>query len=345
MPAPRRVLVKEVNWLGDLIMSLPALRAVRRAWPQAELAVLVKRELASFFDGAQWVERVIPYSVARGWRGIADRGRIVREIRQGGFDLAVLFPDSFQAALWAALGGVPRRAGYAREGRGFLLTDKACRPSRDPARHRVHYRLHMLRATLGIEGDPDAFVPDVHEPHRQRMRTWLVRRGYAGRAPLVALAPAAAYRPAKEWPAGYYSELMDLLAARHGGEFVLVGAAGERPRCEQIAAASRCGAIVAAGEITVGEAMALLTLCSGLVGNDSGATHLAAALGVPTVGIYGSTAPSSTGPPGPRAKVIYRQLECSPCLRRTCRLGHYDCLRGVGAAEVASALEDLGGCG
>ena len=127
-PPPERILVKEVNWLGDIVMSLPALRAIRRAWPRAHLAVLIKKELASFFDGARWIDEVIPYSVGRGLSGFFDRRRIVGEIRSRRFDLGVLFPNSFESALWITMAGIRRRAGFVADARGAMLTLKAVPP-------------------------------------------------------------------------------------------------------------------------------------------------------------------------------------------------------------------------
>lgn len=152
----------------------------------------------------------------------------------------------------------------------------------------------------------------------------------------------AAYGPAKEWPAERYAELADLLAVRHGAECVLVGGIDDRPQCERIAVECGRGAIVAAAETTVGELIALLAQCHGFVGNDSGCMHLAGALGVPTVAIFGSTNPLRTGPMGPHCTVIYRGIECSPCLERTCRFGHYNCLRQITAEEAADALAASG---
>lgn len=344
-PLPERVLVKEVNWLGDVVMSLPALRAVRRAFPQATLALLVKRELASFFDASQWLDKVIPYAVARGRQGLADRRRIIAQIRAGRFDLAVLFPNSFAAALWTVLGRVPRRAGFVRDARGLLLTHKTAPVRTLHEQHQVHDYLYMLRHTLGIEGNAADYIPDVHEPHRATMRSWLAPRRRRPQGRLIALAVAAAYGPSKEWPVQNYATLIDALAARYGAECVLVGAPGERATCEQVAAASRQGAIVAAGDTTVGQAVALLSLCDGFAGNDSGSMHVAAALGIPTVGIFGSTNPRRTGPLGPRARVLYRQIECSPCLQRTCRFGHYNCLTEITADEVSDALHAVGALG
>jgi len=340
-PAPERILVKEVNWLGDLVMSLPALRAVRRAFPDARLSVLVKEELASFFGAARWLDEVIPYRLGRSLRGLADRRYVVAEIRARRFDLAILFPRSFESAFWTALARVPRRVGFTADGRGLMLTHKTARPAALFRDHQLNDYLYLLRHTLGIEGDAGAIVPDVHEAHRAAMREWLAASRRSS-GPLIALAVAAAYGPAKEWPAARYSALIDRLAERHGAECVLVGAPAERARCEMVAAGSRRGALIAAGQASVGQAVALLALCSGFAGNDSGAMHVAAALGVPTIGIFASTNPQRTGPVGARARALYHPIACSPCLDRTCRFGHYECLRQVSVEEVEAALVEMG---
>jgi len=306
-PAPHRILVKAVNWLGDLVMSGPALHAIHDMFPGAHLSVLVRRDLASFFDGALWVDEVIPYRLRGGVAGLLDQFSIIKLIRAGRFDLAVVFPSSFQSALWVTLAGVQRRAGYVADRRGFMLTHKVA-PRADVERvHQAHHWLVMVGETIGAEG-----------------------------------AIEAAYGPAKEWPPERYAALADILADRHGAECVLVGGIDDRPQCEQIAARCRSGALVAAAETTVGELIGLLSLCHGFAGNDSGCMHLAGALGVPSVAIFGSTNPARTGPMGPHCRIIYRALECSPCLERTCRFGHYNCLRDIAAEEVAGALEESG---
>lgn len=339
---PERVLVKETNWLGDIVMSLPALRAVRRAFPKARLSVLVKKELASFFDGAAWIDEILPYSLRKGWlRGFSDRRAIVRDLRARRFDLAVLLPNSFDSALWPALARVPHRVGFARDGRGLLLNHTASATAKILDIHQVHYYLHMLRETLGIDGSADDFKPDVCPKALARMREFLnANRKHAGR-PLVALAAAAAYGPAKEWPSEHYAQLIDLLWQRHQAECVLVGAPSERRKSEDVAKAAAAGAVVAAGQTGMSDALALLSLCDAFAGNDSGSMHAAGALGLPTVGIFGSTRSDRTGPLGPRTKVLYKPLDCSPCLKRTCRFGHYDCLRRIEPAEVLQALDEL----
>jgi len=338
---PQCILVKEVNWLGDAVMSLPALRAIRRTWPNSHLAVLVKRELAGFFDGVGWIDEVIPYKLAAdGIRRFADTARIILRIRRARFDLAILFPNNFSSALWVALAGVPARAGYIRDRRGPLLTHKVFPRQEGAGAHQSQYWLAMIRATLGVDDDAQESALDIHEPHRERMRQWLEARRLRPGSPVIALAPGAAFGPAKEWPASCYSAVIDLLVER-GAECVLVGTPGERALCQDV---SRAGstAMVAAGDTGVGELIALLSLCDGFVGNDSGCAHVAAALGIPTVAIFGSTDPRGTAPIGSKAVVIYRGIECSPCFARTCRFGHYDCLRSISPEEVVDTLQRLG---
>jgi heptosyltransferase-2 len=339
-----RILVKELNWLGDIVMSLPALHALRQAFPQSKVSVLIKRSLATFFDGSDWLEEVIPYEVSPGLAGVGDRRKIVAELRDRQFDLAVLFPKSFEAAFWVASARVPRRIGFSTQGRSLLLTDRLPFGAELRHKHQTFDYLHLLHEALGIDGDASDCTPTVHRPHRDKMSDWLgQRRRRSGH--IVALAAAAAYGPAKEWPVDHYAALIDLLAERYDTECVLVGGPAELAKCDQVVSASRHGGLVAAGQTSVGEAMALLSLCDGFVGNDSGSMHVAGALGIPTVGIYGSTNPQRTSPLGSHTRVLYDRIECSPCLERTCRFGHYGCLKRIEAEHVIRALEQLGAFG
>jgi heptosyltransferase-2 len=343
-PAPRRILIKAVNWLGDVVMTLPAMRAIRRAFPDAHLAVLIKRELASFFDGDHRLDEVIPYSVARGFGGLNDRLKIVSELRSHRFDLAVLMPNSFESALWVTAAGIPRRAGYTLDARGAMLTHKATPPRDALEGHQSRYWLAMIRETLGLEADTNDLAISPDASHVATMREWLRTRRRRANSPLIAIAPAAAYGPAKEWLAKKFAAVIDALAESVGAECVLVGAPSERAKCEEVAslALASSGAIVSAGETSIGELIALLSISSGFVGNDSGCMHVAGALGIPTVAIFGSTNPVRTGPAGARSRVIRRPLECSPCLARTCRFGHYNCLHQIEPKEALEALSALG---
>ncbi|MGH7842181.1 MAG: lipopolysaccharide heptosyltransferase II [Candidatus Binataceae bacterium] len=342
---PQRILAKEVNWLGDLVMSLPALRAIRDAFPGARLAVLIKEDLAGFFDGVGWIDEVITYRAASGLRTLRRNCEVIRAIRARRFDLAILFPNSFESALWVALARIPNRAGYVTDWRRTLLTHRATPAPDALTGHQSGYWLAMVRDTLGVRVCAER-AGDQLEPsrdHLERVRGWLASRRVPPAGPLIAIAPAAAFGPAKEWPSERYAELIDRLKAEHDARCVIIGAESERSKCERVAATA--GAIVAAGALGLGEQIALLSLCNGFAGNDSGAMHLAAAVGIPTVGIFGSTNPARTGPLGPHARFILHPPPCNPCLARTCRFGHYDCLRAVSVSEVAAMLEQLGAFG
>lgn len=338
---PARILVHEVNWLGDLVMTLPTLAALRRAFPTARLSVLIDQNLATFFDGADWIDEVIPLRRSGKRFAPLELARLIAQLRARRFDLAVVLPNSFVSALRVALAGIPARAGLVRDGRGWMLTNRAAPDGQLMKRHQVHYWLEMLKATLSVDADLVRLAPEVAPTNLARMREWLAARRNAF-PKLVAIAPAAAYGPAKEWPPSYFAALVRALAER-GVQCVLVGGAGDLAGCEAIAAAaSHCDAIIAAGQTNIGELMALLSLCDGFVGNDSGAAHLASSLGIPTIAIFGSTAPQRTGPLGPRTTILYQGLSCSPCLARTCRFGHYRCLRDIAPPQALAALENLG---
>jgi heptosyltransferase-2 len=339
---PARILVKEVNWLGDIVMSLPALRAIRKTYPDAKLSVLIKKELASFFDGSPWIDEVIPYGLRKGLlRGFSDRKKIVTDLRARRFDLAVLLPNSFDSAVWPLLARIPQRVGYARDARSLLLSNRAKATPEILEIHQVHYYLHMLAKTLGVQGSPDNFAPDVDAGARARMETYLSGKRRRPKGPLIGMAVAAAYGPAKEWPAELYARTIDLLTSEFGAECVLVGAPSERRKSEEVIARAKTGAVLAAGETSVAEAIALLSLCAAFVGNDSGSMHVAGALGKPTIGIYGSTRFDRTGPLGAHTRILYKKIECSPCLKRTCRFGHYQCLWNIQPEEVLTALKEL----
>jgi lipopolysaccharide heptosyltransferase II len=340
--ASRSILVKEVNWLGDLVMSLPALRAIRKAYPLTRLSVLVKGGLAGFFDGMNWIDEVISYPDQP--QGLKYKLNIVRNLRSRKFDLAILFPNSFESALWTMLAGIPRRAGYATDARGFMLTDRANPSDNALTAHQSRYWLEMVRDTLGIYIIEEASYSglEIGNQHRDRMHSWLHERRARHGSPLIALAPIAAYGPAKEWPTDRYTSLIDQLAQRFNAECVIVGASSERPRCETLAAATHSNPLIAAGDISLGELIALLSFCDGFVGNDSGAMHLAGSLGIPTVGLFGSTNPIRTGALGPKVHSLIHRVSCNPCLARTCRFEHYECLNAIAPDEVIHTLAELG---
>ncbi len=339
-----RVLVKEVGSLRDLIRSLPALRAVRLAFEGAKLTVLVTAELASFFDGMSWIDEVIPHTAAPSGRPHRGHRNTIKAIRARQFDLAIIFERTFSAALWVTLAGIPRRAGYATDGRGLLLTHRAPPPADADSKEGGNYWDRMLRDTLGVAPITHAqhHILEVDSEHRTQMRTWLTAHGVGRAPPLIAIAPFASYGKTREWPAARFAALIQWIAKRYSGRCVLVGTEPDRKRCEQLVKESGPNAVAMIGETSIGQLTALLSLCDGFVGNDTGVTLLADALGLPTIGILGSTTPAEIGPVGQKTRLIYHQVDCSPCLARTCPFEHYNCLLWVTPHEITDALEALG---
>jgi heptosyltransferase-2 len=338
--APRRILVRATNWVGDAVMSLPALEELARLCPQADVAVLAKPVVAPVYAAApSRPGLVICHPAVHG--GLAGRLALAGSLRPRGFDWAVLFQNAFGAALVAWLARVPVRLGYAADARRPLLTHPV---ARRPAVRRVHetsYYLHLLHAA-GLAGSPPpagGVRPRLDLPARESAQAGelLAGRGLEG-ARLLGLAPGAAYGPAKCWPAERFASAAAELVDRHGLEAVLLlGGPDEAPACAAVEA-GLAGRPVhnLAGETSLGQALALLDRVGLFITNDSGLMHAAAALGTPTVAVFGSTNPVTTGPLGPRVAVVRRPPECAPCLRTHCPTD-LRCFTAIGAEEVAQA--------
>lgn len=327
-----RILVKAVNWLGDLVMSLPALWAIRQAYPRAHLGVLVRSELASFFSATPWVDTVLSYSLEPSFAWLSSRWELVRRLRADRWDAAVVFPRSFSSAFWVYAAGIPERIGVASDARSWMLTRVLSMDTKDPARHQSLTWLELVRQGLGCARPETA--PPVHVPNSS------IHPSATRGEPFIVFAPGAAYGPAKQWPVLNWVTLGRRLVAA-GRRVVLVGTAREAELCRKIGAIIGQGASMLLGAPLL-ELMSTLRQSSGFVGNDSGATHLAAFLGVPTVALFGSTNPSRTAPMGRACRVLYDPPPCSPCLQRICRFGHYECLYRLTPDQPEQALRDLG---
>jgi len=325
------------------MIALPALRALRERFPEGHLTVHIRANLAEVLAGVSWIDEVLALSLRKGAAGLGDRLRAVRAIRERRFGLAVLFPNSFDSALLPFLARVPCRLGYARDGRGPLLTDPQPATPGIRAVHQVRYYLHLLRP-LGVTEADEAPVLEI-PPEAERRAESLLEE-LPGEGPLLALAAGSAYGRAREWPEESFARLARILAERHGARFVLVGAPREVEQCRKVVGLAGelpgGGMLISAGRTTPADLAALLSRCDGFFGNDSGAMHVAAAIGIPTLAIFGSTNPANTRPLGPRAEIFVSHRECSPCMARTCRYGHYGCLTDFTPEMVAGRLESMG---
>jgi heptosyltransferase-2 len=339
----RRVLVRANNWIGDVVMISPAVRALRRRFPEASIAIVAKRWVLEALAGNPFYDELIEYDHEGAHRGAGGRWALARRIRAGGaVDLAVLFQKAFDAALLAWLARARVRVGYATDARGLLLTHALAPPPRE--RHHLDAFLDLARAVGCTEIDP---VPVFHVGAAERdfAEDLLRRRGFGGDSPLVALHPGASKAP-RAWHAERFAELARRLKARLGARFVIVGGPGEEPVVRQVHAALEPADFIAPREAPgLRQAAALLARCRLFVGNDSGPMHLAAALDVPTLGLFGPGLPRNTGPRGRAGRVgtIGRDYPCAPCRQdffHECPpapSGKPFCLEEIGVDEVERA--------
>jgi heptosyltransferase II len=334
---PSRILVRATNWVGDAVMSLPALRALRQRFPRAHIAILAKPWVADLYRREPICNELISYTA----KTIPEKWAAARALRPHNFDTAILLQNAFEAAAIARLAGIPERIGYARDGRGFLLTHAipVPQPGEIP-RHERFYYLELLRRAGIIDSLPESnsirleTAPIARAAGLERFR----QLGLGN--VVIGVSPGAAYGTAKRWLPERFAEAANRLANELSASVAIFGSKDERELCASVAASIAAPVKNFAGETTLAEFIDLAAACRVYLTNDSGAMHIASALGVPTVAVFGATDDQTTGPTGPLAKVVREVVECSPCLKRECPIDHR-CMTRVGAARVAEVALDL----
>jgi heptosyltransferase II len=320
-------------------MSLPALRAVRKRFPDARITVLAKPWVGALYDGERSIDSVIPIEGKAGARDWAAKWRLVRHLRAERFDLAVLLPNSFESAAILRLAGAGRIIGYARDGRGPLLSDAISPPLKgEIPPHQRFYYLELLRRADLIETLPD--VPEIRFDGilEARLRGEELFRTIGVRPPVVGVSPGAAYGAAKRWLPKRFGESAARLAAETDGSVAVFGSAAEKPMCDEVAHIA--GGRNLAGATALREFIDMTAACRLFLTNDSGAMHVASALGVPSVTIFGPTDESATGPLGSAARLVREPVDCAPCLLRECPIDHR-CMTRVTSDRVVLTAEAL----
>lgn len=334
----RRILVRATNWVGDMVVSLPALRAVRDHFPESEITVLARTWVVPLIEHHPSVDRIIAISRETGpFAGIREFRRALGMVRRTEFDLAVLFQNAFEAALLTWAGGVDTRVGYNVDGRGFLLTHPVRPDDRVKRLHQVEYYIFLLRA-MGWEGETGTPVLHVGEKDVESVHSLLSREGIGPGDEVIGLSPGAIYGPAKRWPAERFAAIGDRAVERWGSRVIILGSSREGEICGSVAGAMKHPSLNLCGRTTLGQAMALIRRCHFFVTNDSGLMHVAAALDVPMVAIFGSTDHVATGPLSNRARIVRIHTECSPCLRAECPTD-FQCMLGIEPGHVWRELE------
>ena len=331
----KRVVVRGTNWVGDSVMTLPALRALRRVLPEAEITLVVRPSARGIFADGDFIDHLLIYDRRSAFSIISQ----VREWRKRQFDLALLFQNAFEAALIPFLAGVPLRLGYATESRQSLLTHPLALPDWRSSRHEVFYYLYLITALEQLlfgaseicEANPDASL-QISETRKSEaedlLRTYGVREGQS----VVALCPGSINSRAKRWPAEAYASLADRLIDSQK-QVLLIGSADEADVTREVTGRMQQQPIVLTGKTSLDQVTAVLSLVDLVVTNDTGPAHIAAALGRPTLVIFGPTNPLTTRPFAPEAEILRHAPECAPCMLRDCPIDHR-CMTAITVDEV-----------
>jgi len=343
---PERILVRCPNWLGDVVMTTPGLRALRQSFPEARIVAQLPEALIPVLEGSGLCDELWP--VAPRGASLSTLARESRRMADMQFDLGIVVPESISSALRMRLGRVRRVVGFARDPiRRALLGEVVPAPASWGRRRlvsRERFGLRLMEA-VGAAGDSCRLSLSVTEAEDARLESALRSHGLSLAAlesdRLIVLAPGAGFGPAKCWPAESYAALGDRFAKKGGG-VVLVGSAADASSLDAVHAAMKSTPILLGASLDLGALKALLCRARLLVSNDAGARHVAAAFDVPSVVFFGPTSVAKTPENLDAIEILESDHDCRPCYRRECPIDHR-CLRSIGveAAEAAAgrALE------
>jgi lipopolysaccharide heptosyltransferase II len=333
-----RIVVRGTNWVGDAVMTIPALRQLRGLFPNAHITLATRGWAEGLFADADFLDDLQTHE-GSGLRSVIQQ---VRLWRKADFDLAVLFPNSLETALVASLARVPLRIGYATEGRQALLTHPLSLPEWRSSKHEVFYYLKIVaelewllkQEQTFLDSQPDGSI-EVSGERKFAARGFLRNEGVkqltAGK--LIALCPGSINSRAKRWPTDRYAALADKLIDELGAEVLLIGSPAEMEVSLEVKRQMRNQPIMLTGKTDLAKLVAVLSLVDLLVTNDTGPAHIASALGRPTLVIFGPTNPLTTRPFSPFGEIIREPPDCAPCMLRDCPIDHR-CMTAITPDDV-----------
>jgi heptosyltransferase-2 len=333
-----RIVVRGTNWIGDAVMTIPAMQQLRRIFPDSYIALHTRSWAEGIFRDAGFIDEIISFDS----RGSKLRTALneSHRLRRHDFDLAILFPNSFVSAVAVRLAGISRRFGYATDGRRLLLTAPVDVPDWKSERHEIYYYLNLvanverrLCGSNSVAATEPLLSLDVSEERRSDARIAFRSQTRNDRRLLVGLGVGSTNSMAKRWPAENYSRLNDRLQEELNAGVILLGSVDEADVAAQVAAGSRNEPVNLSGRTTLPDAVAYLSELDMFISNDMGLAHISAAVGTPTITIFGPTNPVTTRPLGNNVTIVKQDVECSPCMLRVCPIDHR-CMIRVTVDEV-----------
>jgi heptosyltransferase-2 len=336
-----KILIRATNWVGDAVMALPALGAVREKFSDATIGVVGRPYVLDIYRDQGIADELIDYDSAKVHRGISGREKLAAQLRDRKYDVALLLQNAFDAAWLAWRAKIPERIGYARDGRSFLLTKALPVPKTGeiPA-HEKFYYLELLRRAGWIERLPgiEWIQLRVSQEKRANAEAVLTAAGARQGVTRIAIGAGASYGSAKCWPPERFAAALNRLTAERDADLILFGTRGEAAVSAAIVAGLKRRPVDLTGKTTIADLPALLSRCNLFIGNDSGAMHVAGAVGLPIVAVFGPTDPLGTVPVTPKCTVVQQRPYCSPCFLRRCPTDHR-CMKAVTPEMVESAAQ------
>ena len=330
-----KILIVNVNWVGDVLFSTPFIRAVRQAHPSSYIACLLHPRCKEVLEGNPRINEIIVYDEEGIHRSLIGKLMLIWTLRKKGFDTAFILHRSFTKAMIAYFSGARKRIGYATKNRGIFLTDAAEEPAEPP--HKVEYFLNIAGAA-GIAAEDRTYEFFIGENDREYARKFLNDSGIGDGGAFAAINPGGNWGP-KRWPAENFAHLSDRLVSDYGLKVIITGAQKDIALAEDIKAAMKNVPIIACGKTTLKQAGAIFERARLVVANDTGPMHMACAIGAPVIGLFGPTSPKLTGPSGKgRYKVIHKTEGCeAPCYDLDC--ADYKCMNAITVEDVVNEVK------
>lgn len=340
-----KIVVRGTNWVGDAVMQIPALRELRRIFPAAEITLQTRSLAKAIFRDVDFIDDILAFEPEKSkFKTVFAQSKVLKE---KAFDLAVLFPNSFESALTAKLARIPKRFGYAKDARSFLLTDAIGIPEWKNSRHEVFYYLNLIAevekkffaAATVLDNEPRLDL-QVSGERRTEARKILEKAGVGLLKKTIALGVGSTNSRAKRWHAESYAKLNDKLQDELNANVVLLGTKHEADVSDEVFEKARIKPIILTGKTNLAEAAAILSEIDLFVSNDAGLAHVAAAVGAKTLVIFGPTNEKTTRPFSPKAEIIRKTVECSPCMLRDCPIDHR-CMTRISVEEVFDKAKEM----
>ena len=335
-----RILIRATNWIGDAILTIPAINSIRETYPQAHIAVLAKPWVADIYRLFTDIDEIIIYE--NKYDNVWGVFRLARMLKKKKFDLAILLQNAMEAAIMSCAALILLRAGYSSDGRGLLLTHRVRRNRGIKKLHQIDYYLEMVKALGCVSTDKEMHLETKisHNVAQSVLQKYIPNQYKI----IIGIAPGATYGPAKRWFPARFAAVADKISSVFDCRIILLGGKSDWDTAEEVRKLAQANLLNLAGKTSLEEAIYLISQCRLFISNDSGLMHIAGALNIPTIAIFGSTNPSTTSPAGRQSVVVRREVSCSPCLKETCSTD-FRCMELISVEDVYAVAQNILGKG